>query len=100
MHSNSGRAGLSQNFDSIEQFIAYKQALRSGELPAHINPDARRGSFQFSSGGNRIARLFAYLVLLLVAVPSLIYRPAYQPGGRVVAGATGDLAPRLLCPGQ
>ena len=48
-----------RDFGSIEQFIAYKRALRTGELPAHIDPDAWRDSLRLSGGANGMARLLA-----------------------------------------
>jgi hypothetical protein len=81
--------GFRRNFGSIEQFIAYKRALRTGELPAHIDPDAWRDSLRLSGGANRIARWLAYLVVLFVVVPSLTRQPAYHP---VAASLFGLLA--------
>lgn len=83
-----------RNFGSIEPFIAYKRALRTGELPAHIDPDAWRDSLWLSRGANRERRLLAYLVVVFVVVPfvvvpSLTRQPAYHP---VFASLFGLLA--------
>jgi hypothetical protein len=79
---------LRRDFGSIDQFIAYKRALRTGELPAHIDPDVWRGSLRLNRGANRLAQLSACLVVLLV-VPSLTRQPAYHP---VAASLFGLLA--------
>jgi hypothetical protein len=80
---------LHRDFGSIERFIAYKRALRTGELPARIDPDVWRGWLRLSRGTNRIAQLLAYLAVVFVVVPSLTRQPEYHP---VFASSVGLLA--------
>ncbi|PXX06318.1 hypothetical protein [Mycolicibacterium moriokaense] len=70
---------LQRDFGSTERFIAYKRSLRTGELPARINPDVWRGWLRLSRGCNRIAQLLAYLAVVFVVVPSLTRQPVYHP---------------------
>jgi hypothetical protein len=80
---------LHRDFGSMERFIAYKRSLRTGELPARIDPDVWRGWFRLSRGSHRIAQLLAYLAVVFVVVPSLTRQPEYHP---VFASSVGLLA--------
>jgi hypothetical protein len=73
-----GDDGLRRRFSSIEEFIAYNRALRTAELPAHIDPDVWRDWLHVSRMTNRMAQLLAYLVVLFVVLPSLIRQPWYH----------------------
>jgi hypothetical protein len=54
---NHGR--LRRNFGSFEQYIAYRRALQTGELPARIEPAVWRGWLSSSRRSNRMAPLWA-----------------------------------------
>ena len=80
---------LHRDFGSMERFIAYKRSLRTGELPARIDPDVWRGWLRISRGSNRIGQLLTYLAVVFVVVPSLTRQPEYHP---VFASSVGLLA--------
>jgi hypothetical protein len=54
---NHGR--LRRNFGSFEQYIAYRRALQTGELPTRIAPAVWRGWLSSSRRSNRMAPLWA-----------------------------------------
>jgi hypothetical protein len=80
---------LHRDFGSMERFIAYKRSLRTGELPARIDPDVWRRWLRLSRGSHRIGQLLAYLAVVFVVVPSLTRQPEYHP---VFASSVGLLA--------
>jgi len=59
-----GERRLRRDFGSIEQFVDYSRALRTGELPARIEPDAWRGWLNRSRRQDRLLAVFACLLLV------------------------------------
>lgn len=82
-------------FGSIDQFITYNRGLRTGELPAHIDPGVWRAWLTLSRGANRMAQLLAYALVLFVVVPSLTHQPAYHPVAMALFGVL--VSWRLVC---
>jgi hypothetical protein len=69
---------LRRGFGSIEQLIVYLRALRTGELPAHIEPDAWRAWLNRSRAANRRALITPAILVVIVVVPSLIASSGYR----------------------
>ena len=69
--------GLRRDFGSVEQFSAYHQALRTGELPARIEPDVWRGWLGGSRRQNRIGPLWACF-LVVVGMWSVTHPSGYH----------------------
>jgi hypothetical protein len=70
--------GLRRDFGSIEQLIVYSRALRTGELPAHIEPDAWRAWLNRSRAINRRALIAPAILVVIGVVPSLIASSGYH----------------------
>jgi hypothetical protein len=60
--------------------------LRTGELPARINPDLWRRWLDVSRAAHRTAQLVAWLLLAFVVVPGLIRPPAHHLVFAVLVG--------------
>jgi hypothetical protein len=64
-----------REFGSTDRFVAYHQALRTGVLPARIDPEAWRRWLHVSRGANRTTQVVAWLLVAFVVVPDLIRAP-------------------------
>jgi hypothetical protein len=62
-----------RDFGSIRRYIAYAAALRSGELPPHIDPEAWRGWLARTRRVNRQAPVMALLVVVFGVGRGLSY---------------------------
>jgi hypothetical protein len=80
------------NFSSFEQYIAYTRALRTGGLPALIEPGVWRDRLSSSRRLNRMEPLWACLLVGFGVLPSLINQSAYW----VIALPFGLVASRML----
>jgi hypothetical protein len=79
-----------RNFGSFDQYIAYRRALATGELPACVEPDVWRGWLSSGRCANRMQLLWAGLLVVFGVLPSLSSQSAYW----VTASAFGLLALR------
>jgi hypothetical protein len=83
---------LRRNIGSFEQYTAYSRALRTGTLPARIDPDAWRRWLSLSRRSNRMKPLWAPVLVVFGVLPSLTSQSAYW----VTASLFGLLAVRNL----
>jgi hypothetical protein len=72
-----------RDFGSPQRYVVYADALRSGELPAHIEPDVWRGWLARSRRANRQAPVLALLLIVFGVGHGLTY-PSL--GHLVIAG--------------
>jgi hypothetical protein len=68
-----GERKVRRDFGSIERFIEYTRGLRTGELPAHIEPDVCRGWLNRSHKQNRMT-LVAGVLWVVATLVNLIGR--------------------------
>jgi hypothetical protein len=86
---------LRRNFGSIEQYIGYSNALRTGVPPMQIDRDVWRRWLHYSRRQTRLLAWAAVLIAVFVVLPNLHYRPG-RPYHWVVASVYGSLAVLML----
>lgn len=69
---------LRRDFGSIEQFIVYSRALRTGELPASVEPDAWRAWLNRSRAANRQVLIAPAVLVVFGAAPNLFAPSGYS----------------------
>jgi hypothetical protein len=74
---------IHRDFGSTQRYVVYTDALRSGELPAHIEPNLWRGWLARSRSANRQAPVMALLLVVFGVGHGLKYP---SPGHLVIAG--------------
>jgi hypothetical protein len=72
-----------RDFGSVQQYVVYADALRSGELPPHIQPDVWRGWLARSRAANRQTPVMALLLIVFGVGHALKYPSA---GHLTIAG--------------
>jgi hypothetical protein len=72
-----------RDFGSTQRYVVYVGALRSGELPAHIEPDVWRGWLARSRRANRQAPVMALLLVVFGVGHGLNYASL---GHLIIAG--------------
>jgi hypothetical protein len=68
---------LPRGFDSLDQYIGYARALRSGKLPVHIETGVWGQWLSTNRRSNRMEPLWACLLVVLGVLPSVISQSAY-----------------------
>jgi protein-S-isoprenylcysteine O-methyltransferase Ste14 len=69
---------LRRDFGSIEQFIGYARALRTGELPADIEPDVWRAWLNRSRAANRQTLVAPAVLVVFGVLPRLFGSSGYS----------------------
>ena len=89
-----GDPRLRRNSGSVEQVAAYDRALRSGQLPAHIDPDAWQSWLRRGRRSDGILRALRICFLMAVGVSSILTHPTVYRW--VIASLYALLAMRFI----